>query len=120
MNGCFPGIPQLDLVSIRTNVSSAHYWAVVQGAGIGFLPTYAKLLGAQLEPLDLKQHFAFDIWLVYHPDSAKIPRVRRLVDWLIAAFSPRRCPWFGDDFIHPRDLPDEVGGLSLSALHEGG
>lgn len=116
----FPDIRQVDLVSIRTNVSSAHYWAVVQGAGIGFLPTYAKILGAEIEPIDLKQRFAYDILLVYHPDSAKIPRVRRLVDWLIAAFSPRRYPWFGDDFIHPRDLPNEVGGLSLSALHEGG
>ena len=117
---CFPDIPQTNLVSIRTNVSSAHYWAVVEGAGIGFLPTYAKVLGTPLEPLDLKQRFAYDILLVYHPDSAKIPRVRRLVDWLIAAFSPRRYPWFGDEFIHPRDLPDEIGGLTLSAVQEGG
>jgi DNA-binding transcriptional LysR family regulator len=116
----FPDIPQADLVSIRTNVSSAHYWAVVQGAGIGFLPTYAKVLGTGLEPIDMNMRFAFDILLVYHPDSARIPRVRRLVDWLIAAFSPRRYPWFGDEFIHPRDLPDEAGGLSLSSLHEGG
>lgn len=107
-------------ISFRTNASSAHYWAILCGAGIGFLPTYAQALTRVLEPVDLGVISSHDVWLVYHPDLANIPRVRFLVDWLMEAFSPRRYPWFGDDFIHPKDLPSEVRGLSLLTLQEGG
>ena len=114
----FPGISQVGLVSIRTNASSTHFWAVVHGAGIGVLPTYVAP-SRLVEPVDMNMRFAHDIWLVYHPDLAKSPRVRLVIDWLVEAFSPKRYPWFSDDFIHPQDLPDDVGGLSLVALQKG-
>src|SRR5579872_926975 len=37
----FPGKSQIGFVSMINNVSSAHYWAIAKGAGIGWLPTYA-------------------------------------------------------------------------------
>jgi len=111
----FPGIAQVGFVSIRTNTSSAHFWAVLNGAGLGVLPTYAALW-KDVEPVDINLRFAYDISLVFHPDLAKIPRMRLVIDWLVEAFSPKRYPWFGDDFIHPQDLPDDVGGISLAAL----
>jgi DNA-binding transcriptional LysR family regulator len=111
----FPGKPQVGFVSIRTNTSSAHFWAVVHGAGIGILPTYVAPFRL-VEPVDLNMRFAHDILLVYHPDLAKTPRVRLVIDWLVEAFSAKRYPAFSDDFIHPQDLPDEVGGLSLVAV----
>jgi DNA-binding transcriptional LysR family regulator len=114
----FPGISQIGFVSVRTNTSSAHFCAVLSGAGIGVLPTYVAPWRL-LEPIDMNFRFAHDIWLVYHPDLAKTPRVRLLIDWLVEAFSPRRYPWFADDFIHPKDLPSDVGGLSLLANQEG-
>ena len=49
----FPGIPASSLVSLRTNVSSAHYWSIAKGGGIGVLPTYVQWIGAPLVPLDL-------------------------------------------------------------------
>jgi len=109
----FPGVSQVGFVSIRTNTSSAHFWSVVSGAGIGVLPTYA-VLWKLVEPIDLGLRFAYDISLVFHPDLAKIPRMRLVIDWLMQAFSPKKYPWFSDDFIHPQDLPDDVGGLSLA------
>jgi DNA-binding transcriptional LysR family regulator len=116
----FPGTPQLGIVSFRSNVSSANYLLIARGAGIGALPTYAQALGVKMVPIDIGNiHFANDIWLAYHPDAAKIARVRSLIDWLIEVFSPRKYPWFADEFIHPRDLPAEVGGLSLPLLFEG-
>src|SRR3954467_2429113 len=49
----FPGIPQQNLLVMKTNVSSANYWAVSKGAGIGLFPTYAYALGAKIVPLDI-------------------------------------------------------------------
>ena len=44
----FPGYSQRDLLVMKTNVSSANYWAVANGAGIGVFPTYACALGGKM------------------------------------------------------------------------
>jgi DNA-binding transcriptional LysR family regulator len=116
----FPNTPQVGLVGFRTNVSSSHYWVIARGGGIGMLPTYGQALGGRIEPVDVEGvRISQDIWLTYHPDVARIARVRRMIDWLIDAFSPKKYPWFADEFIHPRDLPETVEGLSLASLFEG-
>jgi DNA-binding transcriptional LysR family regulator len=115
----FGGKSQLGFVAMRTNVSSAHVWAVAKGAGIGVLPTYVHALAAKIVPVDAGPRFQFDIWLTYHPDAGRIPRVRKMIDWLIDAFDPKRFPWFRDEFIHPRDLPKEYRGAPLSNLFDG-
>lgn len=117
--GLFPGHGDRDLVVMKTNVSSANYWAVANGAGIGIFPTYALALGGQLAPLDVDARWSFDIWLSYHPGSGRIPRVRSMVDWLIEAFNPAKYPWFGDDFIHPRELDAVYMGEPLTHLFGG-
>ena len=43
----FPGFEQRDLIAMTTNVSSANYWAVAHGAGIGVFPTYASALAGK-------------------------------------------------------------------------
>ena len=118
-NRLFPGVPQPGFVAVRTNVSSAHYWAIAKGAGIGMLPTYASAIGARVVPVDLDLRVAFDVWLTYHPDARRIPRARRMIDWIIESFDPRQFPWFRDEFIHPRDLPSEYRGAPLVNLFEG-
>lgn len=115
----FPGLPQLGFVAIRTNTTSAHYWVIAKGAGIGILPTYAYALGARVVPIDIGLHMQFDIWLTYHPDANKIPRIRRLIDWLIESFDSKRFPWFKDEFIHPDELLKSYGGEPLVNLFEG-
>ena len=106
--GTVPALLGLDsiegIVSMRTNASTAHFYAVELGIGIGGLPTYAIPLGADVVPLDIGLQHHVDVWLAYHPDVIGIPRVALLVDWLRDIFSPRRYPWFRDEFIHPRDL----------------
>lgn len=118
-NLLFPDLPMAGIVTVRSNVSSAHLWAVAHGAGIGMLPTYAHAITGNLVPLDLPVIVAQDIWLTYHPDGNKIQRVRRLIDWTIDAFSPKVFPWFRDDFIHPRDLPAAIRGVSIANWFEG-
>jgi DNA-binding transcriptional LysR family regulator len=115
----FPGVPHSGFVALRTNVSSAHLWAIAKGAGIGWLPTYVHAIAARITPVDVDARFPFDIWLTYHPDSGRIPRVRRMIDWIVDAFDPRQFPWFRDEFIHPTDLPKTYRGEPLSNWFEG-
>lgn len=115
----FPGVPQANLLVMRTNVSSANYWAVSKGAGIGLFPTYAAAIGTKLVPLDIDLRQPFDIWLSYHPDSNRIPRIRRMIDWIVESFSPARYPWFRDEFIHPNELKSVYKGEPLTNMFEG-
>lgn len=115
----FPGKPLIGFVSMINNVSSAHYWAIAKGAGIGWLPTYATAIGARVIPVNVNVIFPYDIWLSYHPEAAQIPRVRKMIDWIVAAFEPREFPWFRDDFIHPEKLGEHYRGPQLVNMFEG-
>jgi DNA-binding transcriptional LysR family regulator len=110
---------QLGFVAMRNNVSSAHVWAISKGAGVGWLPTYVPALGDPLIPLDLGVKFELDIWLAYHPDAKKIPRVRQLIEWTIQSFDGRKYPWFRDEFVHPNDLQRSYKGEPLVNLFAG-
>lgn len=114
-----PGFPDTIPITLKVNVSSAYYWAIAKGAGIGLLPTYASAIGAQVVPVDNLGRFSRDIWLTFHPDVERIDRVRRTIDWLRAAFDGKRFPWFRDEFIHPRDLPAAIKGEPLPDLFAG-
>jgi len=115
----FPGVPQPGFVAVRTNTGSAHYWSIAKGAGIGMLPTYASAIGAPVIPLDIGLHRPVDIWLAYHPDAGRIPRVRTMLDWIIESFDPKKFPWFRDEFIHPKDLPQGIEGEALVNMFAG-
>src|SRR5262249_51345872 len=82
-------------------------------------PTYVHAIGGRMVPLELDMRFAFEIWLTYHPDAARIARVRRMIDWIVDSFDPRKFPWFRDAFIHPKDLPKEYRGAPMINLFEG-
>jgi DNA-binding transcriptional LysR family regulator len=117
----FPNVPQQGFVSFRTNVSSAHYWSIAKGAGIGWLPTYAGAIGARVIPIEIDNdlRLSFDIWLTYHADASRIPRVRKTIDWIVESFDAKKFPWFGDEFLHPNDMPRDYRGASLVSLFEG-
>jgi DNA-binding transcriptional LysR family regulator len=92
------------IIALRTNSSTAHVHAIELGIGIGALPTYVVPFLPELIPVDLGIQYPVDIWLTYHPDARTIRRVSSFIDWLRALFDATRYPWFGDDFIHPREL----------------
>jgi DNA-binding transcriptional LysR family regulator len=119
LTGMFPEAELRECVKFSTNNSSALLWAIIKGAGIGWSPTYMHAMGPKMIALDLDLIFPFDIWLTYHPDSARVPRVRRIIDWIIEQFDPKVFPWFRDEFIHPRDLPALYHGPPLVNLFEG-
>jgi DNA-binding transcriptional LysR family regulator len=115
----FPGLALAELVKFSTNNSTALLWAIIKGAGIGWSPTYIHVMGPKMVPLDIGLVFPFDIWLTYHADAARVPRVRRMIDWIVENFDPKTFPWFRDEFIHPRDLPSHYHGPALVNLFEG-
>jgi DNA-binding transcriptional LysR family regulator len=96
--------PAADKVSVRVNTGSANVAAIISGAGIGVLPTYAGALREDLVMLDIAPAYPIDIWVTYHADAKKIPRVRKAIEWLTEAFDPRFHPWFRDEFVHPRNF----------------
>jgi len=106
-----------DLVVLRNNVSSTHFWSVVEGMGIGALPSYVQAVGAGLVPLEIDFDTRIDIWLTYRSEAKRIARIRRTIEWLIQAYDPRRFPWFRDEFIHPDRFAEIYkGGTLKSAL----
>jgi DNA-binding transcriptional LysR family regulator len=115
----FPGVPFSELVTFSTNNSTALLWAIIKGAGIGWSPTYIHVMGPNMVPVDVGAIFPHDIWLTYHPDAARVARVRRLIDWIMENFDSKMFPWFRDEFIHPRDLPSHYHGPPLVNLFEG-
>lgn len=115
----FPGVSPIGLVSLRSNVSSAHYWSIAKGAGIGMLPTYGYALGADLVPLNIDVYHSLEIWLTYHPDAKRIARVKRTLGWIIRSFDAKRFPWFRDEFIPPTELAAAYNGPPLVNMFAG-
>ena len=91
-------------VAIRTNTSSAHFWAIARGAGIGILPTYTRAMTKRIVPVDAEIKIRRDIYLVYHPDAKRSKAAEQAIEWVRRSFDPDRYPWFADDFVHPTDL----------------
>jgi DNA-binding transcriptional LysR family regulator len=112
----YPERPQTGFVTMRTNVSTALYAAIVNGVAIGCLPTYYFAIGTSVIPLNVEWVYSFDIWLSYHPDLGQVPRVRRMIDWAIEQFDPQKCPWFRDDFIHPEEFGKHLRSSPSGAI----
>ena len=97
---------------IRTNSSLAVFWAVANGAGIAFMPTYVTALVSKLVPIDLPFRLKFDVFYYFHPEARNCPVIRAGVDWLKECFDPATNPWFRSEFVHPSDfLPNWDGRL---------
>ncbi len=114
------GVESLEgIVGVRTNTSSAVFYAVERGAGIGMLPNYALVLGAKLVPIDVGVAYRLDIWMTYHPDLRNSDRHMLVVNWLRQIFDGRRFPCFAEKFIHPYDLMPLMSDTTLTSSAEG-
>lgn len=108
------------MVRLKTNFSSAHYWAIAKGAGIGMLPNYARAIGGEVEYLDFGlDQFNTGIWLAIHPELAKSVRHRQFVDFLTDSFNPARYPWFGEKLMSPAEIEDQFTRDDLRDYFEG-
>ena len=110
----FPDVSPAEHVVLRNNVSSAHAAAILNGAGIGSLPTYVRAVGIDLVPLCPDATHGVDIWLTYRADAKRTARIQQTIEWVMQVFEPRRYPWFRDEFIHPDRFADHYKGPPLS------
>jgi DNA-binding transcriptional LysR family regulator len=99
--------------------STAHYLTVEQGIGIGFLPSYIFGLGSKVVPLALPLRYELDIWLCFHEDARRTPRIARVIDWLNGIFDPRTYPWFRREFVHPRGFAEVIEANGSQGVIEG-
>lgn len=114
-----PAASTAKMIAVTTNTSSAHFWAVAKGAGIGFLPTYVRAVSRSARPIDIGVQLRRDIYLVHHPDAVRFAEVRQALSWLREAFDPARYPWFSDKFIHPDDFEPRFREGNVVKLFEG-
>ena len=109
-----PGVSPADHVVLRNNLSSAHVSAILNGAGIGSLPTYVQSMGTGLIPLQFGTGIWADIWLTYRADAKRTARIQQTIGWVTQIYDPRRYPWFRDEFVHPDRFAILYKGPALS------
>ena len=97
-------VPELNYVSTIVNTATAQVMAMTNDAGFGVIPTYTSALTNELVPVRTDFQMRREIWLVYHPEAARLGRVRRLIQAITKAFDPQRYPWFREDFVDPADF----------------
>jgi len=109
-----PGISPGKQIVLRNNVSSAHFSAILNGSGIGALPTYVQAIGTNLVPLHPNANIGADIWLTYRADAKRAARIQQTIEWVMQIYDPRYFPWFRDEFIHPSRFADLYKGPAVS------
>ncbi len=92
----------------RVNASSANLMAILSGTGLGALPTYLEAVRDDLVMLDVAPPYPLDIWITYHADAKKSPRVRKAIEWLTDCFRSAASSWFRDEFVHPRKFARRI------------
>ncbi|MEO0399211.1 MAG: LysR family transcriptional regulator [Pseudomonadota bacterium] len=113
------GNPDEGFAAIRTNTSSAHFWAVAKGVGIGILPTYIRAITRKVEPIDMGYKERHDIWVSFNKDARKVRRTDALIDFLATCFDSKKFPWFGEAFIHPNELDSYFDSDDIAFQFEG-
>ncbi|TDH38985.1 LysR family transcriptional regulator [Pseudohoeflea suaedae] len=107
------------MVRLKTNFSSAHYWAITKGAGIGMMPNYARAIGGDVVALDFGINFRTEIWLATHPETKKSVRHQQFIDFLKTSFDERKYPWFGKELMSPATIEREFDREDLRDYFEG-
>jgi DNA-binding transcriptional LysR family regulator len=114
----FVGPDPAKMIEISTNSSSAHYAAVLKGAGIGILPTYARAISKSLLPINIGVHLRREIFCFYRPESKRSESAKQAISWLHDSFAGKRYPWFADKFIHPSELDSQFSEALVADMYE--
>lgn len=99
--------------NIETNSSAAMAFAILAGAGVAFLPTFAMAMFDGVEAISDMAVASPILYLVYDPRTARVARCEAVLKWLRDVFNPAENPWFQADFVHPRDFKP-AGRLSFT------
>lgn len=97
-----------DFVSMQTNTSSSHAYAIARGAGIGPLPSYARAITTQLIPVCREFGFSREIFLVSDTKKKQPSHVKTVVKWIEKSFDSKKYPWFAEELIHPDEFEKDL------------
>jgi DNA-binding transcriptional LysR family regulator len=97
------------MVTLRSNSSLAQLRAVVDGVGIGGLPTFVCELTRSLQLVVPELSIRRELWLAYRGDAKRSVAIGRTIAWLREAFDPRVHPCFAEAFVHPAAMPRRFG-----------
>jgi DNA-binding transcriptional LysR family regulator len=76
---------------VRASRVALQLEAIRAGAGLGILPCFVGDADPALVRLTAPiEELEADYWLLVHPDLRAVPRVRRVIDWIRAAFKDAR------------------------------
>lgn len=103
----------LSAYNVETNCSATLVMALLSGAGIAFLPTCAAAFIPNIIMLGEAPAASPKLYLVYDPNVARIARARAVIDWLKETFAGDANPWFGEEFVHPREFALSPGAGRL-------
>jgi len=83
----FPAIPER-LAGDENKCQQRNYWPSPMAPASACFRHMLRAWGEDC-PLEIELRRPFDIWLSYHPGSGRIPRVRRMIDWLVELSIPQ-------------------------------
>jgi DNA-binding transcriptional LysR family regulator len=89
------------LTTYTVNSSFALYWAVLNGLGIGALPTYVAAFSNNLAPIGFAPRLQFPLWLSFEKSAKPSAALRTTISWLREMFDHEEYPWFSDHFQLP-------------------
>lgn len=89
--------------AFRANDLASLHAAAASGVGLAALPHFLAAGDTRLVCLEEAPEAAREVWLVLHPDLRHTPRVRIVVDHLIAVFAD----WMTSDHLLPASAADD-------------
>lgn len=105
------------MTAATTNSSTAHYFAVANGAGIGILPSYSQAVTRKVVPLNIgPSSLKRPIYLVYNRNVKRTGKIDVVIAWLREIFDREKYPWFAEEFIHPDQLEAYLENDDIVAL----
>jgi DNA-binding transcriptional LysR family regulator len=88
--------------SIFSNTGNIAAEAVLAGAAIGYMPSYAYVTDERYVPLACAKDVTCGIYVSFSRDGRERPSVRAMIDYLKdVAFNKSQMPWFRDEFERP-------------------
>ncbi|WP_354288782.1 LysR family transcriptional regulator [Sphingomonas sp. UYEF23] len=90
------------LIAMRTNSSLSQLWSVVEGIGIGALPTFVSAITKAAAPVPPDLRIRRELRLVYRSKAKPSPAILATVRWLRECFDQLVHPCFADTFIDPK------------------
>jgi DNA-binding transcriptional LysR family regulator len=88
--------------SIFSNTGNIVAEAVLAGAAIGYMPSYAYVTDQRYVPLVRFKEVTCGIYVSFSRDGGERPSVRAMIDYLKdVVFNKSQMPWFRDEFERP-------------------